>query len=129
MLYFMDPHDGPVIEGLEAHEIVFGKEQPQYRPLRGLVNRTFGDTEVNKGEVLTRWTLTESQRVAVAQGADIYIEVSTFGLPLQPLRVAVHMPPEATPGVETTRETIARDYGLPNRADPFDDPDHDHIHG
>lgn len=80
---FLNPKDGPVCPGLEQYEKVYAKAQPQYNPLRTLVS--------NRGErsVLSRWGLTEEQRAKVAAGADIYLELLTFGDPLQPIRMGV----------------------------------------
>jgi hypothetical protein len=83
MNYLM-PKDGPVIEGQEAEEIVFAKNQPQYKPLRCLVDDSRGDCRV-----MSRWTLTDEQRRAVTEGADIYLTLLTYGNPLQPILLAV----------------------------------------
>lgn len=83
MFEYLTPFDGPVIEGLEAKEIVFAKDQPEYIPLRALV--TIDDEKA----ALTHWTLTPDQRRAIANGADIYLELLTFGAPLQPIRIIV----------------------------------------
>ncbi len=89
MFDYLQPADAPVVEGLESHEVVFAKNQPQYNPLRCLKGNTA------YGEVLSRWTLTEEQREAVAEGADIYLEISTFNTPLQPIRLAIGNKPHA----------------------------------
>jgi len=81
MFEYLQPADRPVIDGLEQHEIVMAKNQPEYTPLRVLPG--------NEGERLSRWTLTAEQREAVAAGADIFLELLTFGAPMQPIRVAV----------------------------------------
>jgi len=83
MFQFLNPKDGPVIPGFEREEIVYAKDQPQYKPLRVL--RT-GNDDVS---VITRWTLTPEQRKAVAEGADIFLELLTFGHSLQPVRIGV----------------------------------------
>lgn len=83
MFEYLSPADQPVIAGLEDREVVFAKDQPEYTPLRALVS-----PDNDKG-VLTRWTLTDKQREAVADGADIYLELLTFGQPLQPIRIIV----------------------------------------
>lgn len=83
MIEYLFPKDGPVLEGFENEEIVYAADQPQYTLLRTLVS------EGNDRRVLSRWTLTPEQRDAVARGADIFLETSTFGQPLQPIRMAV----------------------------------------
>lgn len=81
---YLTPKDGPVLEGHEMEEVVFAKNQPQYKPLRCLVDDSRGDRRVT-----SRWTLTEEQRKAVAEGADIYLTLLTYGNPLQPILLAV----------------------------------------
>lgn len=98
MLEILEPRDGPVIDGLEASEVVYAKDQPEYRPLRVL--RSNGQS----GMVLTRFTLTPEQRAEVAMGADVYLEILTFHQPLQPLLLYV--------GHDVNPEYIAQRYGL-----------------
>ena len=83
MLDYLQPRDGPVVDGLASHEVVYAKDQPEYNPLRTL--RSDGPM----GRVISRWTLTPEQRKAVAEGADVFLELSTFHKPLQPIRIAV----------------------------------------
>jgi hypothetical protein len=86
---FLQPADRPVIDGLEDHEIVMAKHQPEYVPLRCLAGNT------DKGQRLSRWTLTAEQRKAVAAGADIFLELWTFNRPMNPIRMAVSDGPNA----------------------------------
>jgi hypothetical protein len=81
---FLQPHDGPVIPGREKDEVVYAKDQPEYRPLRALVEDPDGERRV-----ISRWTLTDEQRKSVANGADIFLSVLTFGRPLQPILMAI----------------------------------------
>lgn len=83
MFDYLQPRNGPVVDGLEHQETVYAKDQPEYVPLRTL--RSNG----RMGAVISRWTLTPEQRKAVAEGADIFLELSTFHGPLQPTRVAI----------------------------------------
>lgn len=83
MFDYLSPRDGAVVDGLESEELVYAKDQPEYIPLRTL--KAVGA----QGQVLSRWTLTEDQRKAVAAGADIFLELSTFNRPLQPIRMAI----------------------------------------
>jgi hypothetical protein len=80
---FLQPHDGPVIDDLKEYEVVYAESQPEYIPLRSLRSRT------PEARVLSRWSLTPEQRQMIAEGGDIYLELSTFGGPLQPIRMAV----------------------------------------
>lgn len=83
MFSYLKPKDGPVIDGLEHKEVVYAKDQPQYVPLRTLV----GDDRDRR--VLSRWEPTAEQRKAIAEGADIYLQLLTFGNPLQPILMLV----------------------------------------
>ena len=81
MYVFMHPRNGAVVDGMEDEEVVYAKDQPEYLPLRTLKSQS--------GVVLSRWTLTEEQRQAIANGADVFLELHTFNKPLQPIRMAV----------------------------------------
>lgn len=83
MFDYLHPKDGAVVDGMEFEEVVYAKDQPQYIPLRVLT-----DASPMKA-VISRWTLTEKQRESILNGADIYLELSTFGGPLQPIRMAI----------------------------------------
>jgi hypothetical protein len=83
MYAYLNPRNGPVVDGMEDEEVVYARFQPPYIPLRTLVS------DDRNQRVVSRWTLTDEQREAIAQGADIFLELLTFGEPLQPIRVAV----------------------------------------
>lgn len=83
MISYLKPKDGPVIDGLEGKEIVYAKDQPQYIPLRTLVSND------RDKRALSRWEPTPEQRKAIAEGSDIYLQLSTFGRPLQPILMFV----------------------------------------
>lgn len=105
MFEHIQPADAPVVEGLEKHEIVYARNQPEYIPLRTL--RSTDDRAL----VLSRWSLTPEQRLEIAAGADIYLELMTFRdiygtpNPLTPIRMAI--------GKDVTPELLADEYGLP----------------
>ena len=80
---YLNPANASVIPGLEKFEVVYAKNQPEYIPLRTLRSCT------HEGKVMSRWTLTPEQRKAVADGADIFLTLLTFGHPLQPIVMAV----------------------------------------
>lgn len=89
MFDILDPFNGPVIPGLEKFETVYAKDQPQYRPLRTLPGR--------KGtSAISRFSLTDGQRQAIAEGADIYLELLHFGGPLAPSLLMVMSEPADT---------------------------------
>jgi hypothetical protein len=72
----------PVLaEEFVPKEVVYAKDQPEYQPLPVLKNRD--------GVLLSRWSLTEQERAAIAAGADIFLMNWTFHQPLQPVRMEV----------------------------------------
>lgn len=74
----------------DSQEVVFAKDQDEYIPLpAAIVTRDEGQS------VVTRWQFTEAERAAVAAGADLYLELLTFGAPLQPLRIHIGEEPDA----------------------------------
>lgn len=86
----------PVVEGLEDFEKIYALEQAQYIPLRtlpGVVKEVPAGMKVLPGEggesAITRWELTPSQRKAIAEGADLMLEVIHFKGPLAPVRMMV----------------------------------------
>jgi hypothetical protein len=83
MFEYLQPADRPVIEGLEEHELIMAKDQPEYNPLRCLPSND------SDGYRMSRWTLTSEQRLAIANGADIFLELMTFNRPMNPIRVAI----------------------------------------
>jgi hypothetical protein len=85
----VDPYDGPVVIGLEKFETVYAKDQPQYRPLRTLPARK-GDSAI------ARFHFTDAQRKAIAEGADIYLELLHFGGPFAPSLIMVMSEPANT---------------------------------
>lgn len=63
----------------EYELVIYAADQPQYRrlPVVKLAGR--------EGRVISRWTLTDDERAAIAQGEDLYLEQLTFNNPLQPI--------------------------------------------
>lgn len=41
-----------------------------------------------EGLVITRWKLSDQEKAAVAAGSDLWIGISTYGGPLQPIAVS-----------------------------------------
>jgi hypothetical protein len=70
------------IRGMEEEEVTYAKDQPEYIPLPTLKS----SVPDGKGKVIMRWEFTDDERKAIANGADLYLEVLTFHQPLQPLR-------------------------------------------
>jgi len=63
----------PVVEGLEPYEVVFGADQPEYRPLPALVGPG------PERRVMSRWQLTDEERQLVADGGGVYLSLWTYG--------------------------------------------------
>ncbi len=77
----MTPVSPVISEALQSREVVYAKNQPEYRQLPVLRS--------SDGVVLSRWQLTEAERIAVAAGADLFLSVHTFNQMLQPVRLEV----------------------------------------
>lgn len=77
----------PVYEPSEdrwgVKEVVFAKNQPQYKPLPALL---FTD-----GLVVTRWELSFWERVKVALTGSIFVSVLTFNGALQPVKLSTNI--------------------------------------
>lgn len=68
----------PVVPSMQEYEIVFAKNQPPYIPLPAL-------PVDEEGRVVTRWRLGFGERLRVLFRGDIYLWISTFKQPLQPV--------------------------------------------
>jgi hypothetical protein len=75
------PNPKATLEGGER--VVIAENQEGVRPLPALYFR-------GPGIVLTRWHPSDTERSAIAGGADIYVTIQTGGEPLQPLAMAAH---------------------------------------
>lgn len=73
----------PVMPGSAEIEVILGNNQPEYIPLPAV----YLDTA--QRPMITRWRLTNEERVAVASGADIVLSQLTFGRPFQPVHIQV----------------------------------------
>jgi len=61
---------------LNGRAIIHGANQPEYQPLP-----SWSDDH----RVITRWRLTWRERIAALFGRSLYMEVLTFGSPIQPI--------------------------------------------
>lgn len=75
----------PVVPGRNLHEVVFGKNQPEYRPLPAI--------KAQDGSVLSRWKLNWGERLIALWRGDVYLKLLTFGSPVQPSLLSV-IPPK-----------------------------------
>lgn len=68
----------------KLEEIVFAKDQPQYRPLPAFVD--------SSGTVVSRWKLTWKERFQVLFGGCLWLQLMTFGGALQPSLITTEEP-------------------------------------
>lgn len=73
----MTPVDVSPSKPVEGGHVVYAANQPEYNPLP--VWRK------PQGQVISRWRLTWRERIAALFGRHLYVEVLTFGGPLQPV--------------------------------------------
>lgn len=67
---------------VDGGAVVYAEDQPEYQSLPSWKRQS--------GEVVTRWRLSWRERIAVFMGRDLYLGISTFGAPLQPLYPTVN---------------------------------------
>ncbi|MHB1673773.1 MAG: hypothetical protein ACYCSP_05930 [Acidobacteriaceae bacterium] len=96
----------PVVEGLEPYELILGAGQPEYRPLPVL------RSPAPVYAVMSRWAPSEEERKLIAEGADIFLTVWTFGAAYPPTLLEV-MRSSADP--DLIRERMALDQELDER--------------
>jgi hypothetical protein len=73
----------PVVAGLESYETIFGEKQPEYVALPALRGAA------PEHAVMSRWELTKEEREMIANGADIFVSIWTFGGLYPPTHVRV----------------------------------------
>jgi hypothetical protein len=81
----------PVVPGFGHLEVVYAKDQPEYLPLPVLPVDDGG----GQNRIVSRWKLTWQGRLRVLFGGSVYLWVSTFKQPLQPVALTT-TPPEMT---------------------------------
>ena len=74
----------PVIPGINATEVTYANDQPQYRPLPAI--------RCLDGKILTRWEFTEDEKRQILEQGYIYLAVHTFNDPLQPVLLSTTPP-------------------------------------
>lgn len=99
----------PVMPGSESIETVYGEKQQEYVPLPAVYLDTEQKVwrlwaghsktlpavvcvERSSRPVLSRWRLSDEDRKAIAEGADIVLTLLTFNAPLVPSHLQVVMP-------------------------------------
>lgn len=71
----------------EGANVVFGADQPEYRPLPA---ESVGKPEI--GQINTCWELSPDELKKVQETGRIYVSLLTFGQPLQPVLISVDKP-------------------------------------
>lgn len=71
----------------EGANVVYGANQPEYKPLPA---EKRGNPRT--GEVVTCWELTDEEKALISLTGEIYVSVLTFGNPLQPIIVSAIKP-------------------------------------
>lgn len=74
----------PVLEGVDLPVTVYAETQPEYQ--------NFPLFKYPDGDVLSRWKLTLRERLTVLFTGNIYLFVSTFHHPLQPVMLQTNKP-------------------------------------
>ena len=78
----------PVVKGLEHLEVVYAKDQPEYLQLPAL---PVDDGSGHK-RVVTRWKLSWKERLRIVFCGDMYLWLSTFGRPINPVALQTTPP-------------------------------------
>ena len=81
----------PVIKGYEKHEVLVGRDQPEYIPIPTLV------AEGDDRRFISRWEFTSHERELIASGGHLILQQLTFGLPFQPVAMYIEGPKEIDP--------------------------------
>ena len=83
----------PVAPRVGLPEITIAENQLEYATLTG-APVTYEDGTLG---MLTRWTFTPEERAAIAAGDDLFLELFTFGGPMQPVALSIGLPKWANP--------------------------------
>jgi len=75
----IDPRVHPSLLPPGCRALVVAEKQDEYQNLPSIVT---GD-----GRVITRWALTDHERVALLNGEDVYLTI--FGVPIRPVFLSV----------------------------------------
>jgi hypothetical protein len=96
----------PVVEGLEPYEIVLGESQAEYLPLPVL------RSPAPHYATMSRWQPSPEERKLIAEGADIFLTVYTFGNNYPPTMIEVM---RSTADPDLIRERLNLDQELDQR--------------
>lgn len=76
-----DPRVPPAAVPAGSRPVVIAKHQEEYLDLPSI--------RTPMGHVITRWRPTEDERQQILEGEDLYLTISTFNQPLQPVMLTV----------------------------------------
>lgn len=98
---------GPGLSAVDFPEsnVVFAKDQPEYRPLPG-----FKSLDSPHGELITCWKLTRGQRLKIVLTGRLWLMAVTFNDPLQPLYLTVNKHDVLVPIEQKPQKSILRKY-------------------
>lgn len=96
----------PVVEGLEPYEIVLGEHQSEYSPLPVL------RSPAPWYATMSRWQPSPEERKLIAEGADIFLTLYTFGNNYPPTNMEVM---RSTADPDLIRERMHLDQELEQR--------------
>lgn len=75
-----DPRIDPALVPAGSRAVVIAEHQDEYRDLPSV--------RTPDGQVITRWTLTDEERLAILKGADVFVTLLSAG-PINPFFVTV----------------------------------------
>ena len=76
----VDPRVSPALVPEGSRAIIIAEHQPEYKDLPSI--------RTPNGYVITRWTMTEDERKAVANGEDVYVTLLSNG-PINPIHLSI----------------------------------------
>lgn len=87
------PRLGPAFD---EYEYTLAEDQHEYNALTvcPVIYKTKPEDPDEEGQtaIVQRWTLSHEEREAILLGEDIYLQILTFGEPVQPLIVTIGKP-------------------------------------
>lgn len=110
---YLSLYEGPIVPGLEKEQELIAEHQPEYITLPSLRAKR------PERQTLSRWTFTDQQRQEILDGADLYLEVLTFGGAYPPVRISVASQAEIK---RLLPPRVAEEYGLVLLHDPPPSP-------
>ncbi len=91
----------PVVPGWDLKETVFAANQPPYIPLPTIC------LPDRQGLVISRWSLSWKERLQVLFGGSVWLQILSFGRPLQPVKLSPECPITVERKEQSQEETHA----------------------